>query len=117
MLLLAGRTQPSPRLLDRALGRGARAGRRQHQRSRRRSDPCAATEPGPARAGTPRRVRWQLYTRRGALVEPGFAQLFQRFGRRLHHRGTAAVDTEIKLLATVHNLNKIFRHDARQRIS
>ena len=56
----------------------------------------------------------KLYARRGALVEPGFAQLFQRFGRRMHHRGTAAVDTEIKLLGTVHNLNKIFRHDARQ---
>ena len=57
----------------------------------------------------------QLYARRGALVEPGFAQLFQRFGRRVHQRGTAAVDTEIKLLGAVHNLNKIFRHDARQR--
>ena len=59
----------------------------------------------------------QLYARRGALVEPGFAQLFQRFGRRVHQRGTAAVDTEIKLLGAVHNLNKIFRHDARQRTS
>ncbi|NJP35925.1 transposase [Micromonospora thermarum] len=57
----------------------------------------------------------QLYARRGALVEPGFAQLFQQFGRRVHHRGTAAVDTEIKLLGTVHNLNKIFRHNARLR--
>lgn len=55
----------------------------------------------------------QLYARRGALVEPGFAQLFQRFGRSLHHRGTANVDAEIKLLGIVHNLNKIFRHDAR----
>ncbi|SCL19893.1 Transposase [Micromonospora pallida] len=55
----------------------------------------------------------QLYARRGALVEPGFAQLFQRFGRRLHHRGTSDVDAEIKLLGIVHNLNKIFRHDAR----
>jgi transposase len=59
----------------------------------------------------------QLYARRGALVEPGFAQLFQRFGRRVHHRSTAGVDTEIKLLGAVHNLNKIFRHDARRRIS
>jgi transposase len=55
----------------------------------------------------------QLYARRGALVEPGFAQLFQRFGRRVHHRGTASVDAEIKLLGAVHNLNRIFRHDAR----
>ncbi|WP_446218627.1 transposase [Micromonospora sp. IBHARD004] len=57
----------------------------------------------------------QLYARRGALVEPGFAQLFQRFGRRLHHCGTSDVDAEIKLLGVVHNLNKIFRHDARRK--
>jgi transposase len=55
----------------------------------------------------------RLYRRRGALVEPGFAQLFQRYGRRMHRRGTASVDTEIKLLGAVHNLNKIFRHDTR----
>lgn len=51
-----------------------------------------------------------LYKRRGALVEPGFAQLFQRFGRRLGYRGTDAVDTEVKLLGTVHNLGKVFAH-------
>jgi transposase len=49
-----------------------------------------------------------LYKRRSALVEPGFAQLFQRFGRHLHYRGTDGVDTEIKLLGAVHNLNKLF---------
>ncbi len=49
-----------------------------------------------------------LYKRRSALVEPGFAQLFQRFGRQLHYRGRDAVDTEIKLLGAVHNINKIF---------
>ncbi|RGC65404.1 Transposase DDE domain protein [Micromonospora sp. MW-13] len=59
----------------------------------------------------------QLYARRGALVEPGFAQLFQRFGRRLQRRGTATVDAEIKLLGTVHNLTKIFHHDARRKPS
>jgi transposase len=59
----------------------------------------------------------QLYARRGALVEPGFAQLFQKFGRRVHRRGTASVDAEIKLLGAVHNLNKIFRHDTRQKTS
>jgi len=59
----------------------------------------------------------QLYARRGALVEPGFAQLFQKFGRRLHHRGTIDVNAEIKLLGAVHNMNKIFRHDAKQRTS
>lgn len=46
---------------------------------------------------------------------PGRARVrpaVQRFGRRLHHRGTHA-DTEIKLLVTVHNLNKLFRHGTR----
>ncbi|MEU2874176.1 transposase [Streptomyces olivoreticuli] len=51
-----------------------------------------------------------LYRRRASLVEPGFAQLFQRFGRHLNCRSTGRVDTEIKLLGTVHNLNKCFRH-------
>jgi hypothetical protein len=49
-----------------------------------------------------------LYKRRGALVEPGFAQLFQRFGRHLNYRGADGVDAEIKLLGTVHNLAKLF---------
>ncbi|MFE4958657.1 transposase [Streptomyces sp. NPDC056653] len=60
-----------------------------------------------ARLSTP--TSRNLYKRRGALVEPGFAQPFQRFGRQLHCRGNDAVDTEIKLLGTVHNMNKIFR--------
>jgi len=38
------------------------------------------------------------YRRRAALAEPGFAQLFQRFGRQLNYRGRANVNTEIKLL-------------------
>jgi hypothetical protein len=50
------------------------------------------------------------YRQRAALVEPGFAQLFQRSGRHLHHRGRVNVDTEIKLLGAVHNLNKLFKH-------
>jgi len=52
------------------------------------------------------------YKQRGALVEPGFAPLFQRFGRHLHYCGRASVNTEIKLLGTVHNLNKLFKHGA-----
>jgi hypothetical protein len=55
------------------------------------------------------------YRQRSALVEPGFAQLFQRFGRHLNYRGRQAVDTEIKLLGTVHNLNKLLSHPARTR--
>ncbi|WP_405886279.1 transposase (plasmid) [Streptomyces sp. NBC_01136] len=56
-----------------------------------------------------------LYKRRGALVEPGFAQLFQRFGRHLNYRSTDRVDTEIKLLGTVHNLNELLNHTAETR--
>jgi hypothetical protein len=58
-----------------------------------------------ARLATPEGKR--LYKRRGALVEPGFAQLFQRFGRHLNYRSTDGVDAEIKLLGTVHNLAKL----------
>ncbi len=43
-------------------------------------------------------------------MEPGFAQLFQRFGRHLNYRATPAVDTKVKLLGTVHNLAKLLRH-------
>ncbi|AVH54567.1 MULTISPECIES: transposase [Streptomyces] len=55
------------------------------------------------------------YRQGSALVEPGFAQLFQRFGRHLNYRGGQEVDTEIKLLGTVHNLNKILSHTAETR--
>ncbi|MFD9659969.1 transposase [Streptomyces mirabilis] len=50
------------------------------------------------------------YRQRSALVEPGFAQIFQRFGRHLNYRGRQAVDAEIKLLGTVHNINKLINH-------
>ena len=56
----------------------------------------------------------ELYARRSALVEPGFAQLFQRFERRLHYRGASSVDAEIKLLGAVDSLNKLFRHDTKR---
>ncbi|WP_431955167.1 transposase [Actinacidiphila sp. bgisy167] len=55
------------------------------------------------------------YRQRSALVEPGFAQLFQRFGRHLNYRGHRAVDTEIKLLGTVHNLNKLLAGTTKSR--
>jgi transposase len=54
-----------------------------------------------------------LYARRAALVEPAFAQFFARFGRHVNYRGRDAVDTEIKLLATVHNLGKLLDHRRR----
>lgn len=52
------------------------------------------------------------YRQRSTLVEPGFAQLFQRFGRHLNYRGHRAVDAEIKLLGTVHNLTKLVTSSA-----
>jgi transposase len=64
-----------------------------------------------ARLATPAGKR--LYARRAALVEPAFAQFFARFGRYVNYRGRDAVDTEIKLLATVHNLSKLLDHRRR----
>jgi transposase len=58
-----------------------------------------------ARLATP--AGKKLYKRRAAQVEPAFAQLFARFGRYLNYRGRDAVDAEIKLLGTVHNLAKL----------
>jgi len=64
-----------------------------------------------ARLATP--AGKSLYKRRAALVEPAFAQFFARFGRYLNYRGRDAADTEIKLLATVHNLGKLLDHRRR----
>ena len=64
-----------------------------------------------ARLATPAGKR--LYARRAALVEPAFAQFFARFGRYVNYRGRDAVDTEIKLMATVHNLAKLLDHRRR----
>ena len=64
-----------------------------------------------ARLATP--AGRKLYARRAALVEPAFAQFFARFGRYVNYRGRDAVDTEIKLLATVHNLGKLLDHRRR----
>jgi transposase len=64
-----------------------------------------------ARLATPAGKR--LYARRAAQVEPAFAQFFARFGRYLNYRGRDAADTEIKLMATVHNLAKLLDHRRR----
>jgi transposase len=64
-----------------------------------------------ARLATPAGKR--LYARRAAQVEPAFAQFFARFGRYVNYRGRDAVDTEIKLMATVHNLAKLLDHRRR----
>jgi transposase len=50
-----------------------------------------------------------LYKQRAGIVEPVFGQLFQRLGRHLNYRGDA-VDTELHLWATSHNLLKLVRH-------
>lgn len=67
-----------------------------------------------ARLATP--AGKNLYKRRAAQAEPAFAQLFARFGRYVNYRGRDAVDAEIKLLGTVHNLAKLLdfrrRHPA-----
>ncbi|MEV8569630.1 transposase [Streptomyces sp. NPDC051322] len=66
-----------------------------------------------ARLATP--TERAQYRQRSALVEPGSAQIFQRFRRHLNYRGRPAVDAEIKLLGTMHNLNKLINHTPRKR--
>jgi transposase len=87
-------------------GEAAQAGRAGQAR-----DLPAGWEKMAARLATP--AGRKLYRRRAALVEPAFAQLFARFGRYVNYRGRDAVDTEIKLLATVHNLSKLLDHRRR----
>jgi transposase len=53
-----------------------------------------------------------LYKHRAAIIEPVFAQLFNRLGRSLHYRGTR-VDLELHLWAASHNYLKAIRHQAR----
>ena len=55
-----------------------------------------------------------VYRRRSAIIEPLFAQLFNRFGRNLNPRGEH-VHTELHLWAATHNLLKISRHRHRRR--
>jgi transposase len=53
-----------------------------------------------------------LYKKRGAIVEPVFAQLFSRLGRDLHYRGDR-VSLELCLWAASHNYLKAIRRAAR----
>ncbi|MFE9259250.1 transposase [Streptomyces sp. NPDC006879] len=78
----------------------------------KRQEAPAGQQAMAARLATP--AGKEQYRRRSALVEPGFAQLFQRFGRYLNYRSRNAVDAEIKFLGTVHNLNKLFTHKPRR---
>jgi transposase len=54
-----------------------------------------------------------LYRQRAGMIEPVFAQLFNRLGRHLHYRGSK-VDLELHLWAATHNLLKAIRAQARQ---
>jgi transposase len=54
-----------------------------------------------------------LYRQRSAIIEPVFAQLFNRLGRHLHYRGSK-VDLELHLWAATHNLLKAIRAQARR---
>ena len=50
------------------------------------------------------------YARRGVIVEPVFGHIKEcRRGRRFMRRGVAACASEWKLMATVHNLCKLYR--------
>ncbi len=53
-----------------------------------------------------------LYKRRAAIIEPLFAQLIARFGRRIHVRDED-VEALLHVWAVAHNLRKIARHDQR----
>jgi transposase len=55
----------------------------------------------------------ELYKKRGQYVEPFFAQIFQRNGRRIPYRGAGAIEAELKLRGQIHNLGKLFTHWAR----
>lgn len=57
----------------------------------------------------------QLYKKRGQYVEPFFAQLFQRNGRRIPYRGTGAVNAELSLRGQIHNLAKLLTHQTSTR--
>ena len=53
----------------------------------------------------------QLYRKRQALVEPGFADLkFNRKIDRFHRRGRSAASSEWRLLNATQNLLKLHRH-------
>ena len=50
-----------------------------------------------------------LYARRKVMVEPVFGQMKQRSGPRLQHRGQPKVAVEWKMMASAHNLLKLWR--------
>jgi hypothetical protein len=55
----------------------------------------------------------QVYRRRAGIVEPVYAQIRHNRGiTRILRRGKHAVQAEIDLIATTHNLLKLFRWPA-----
>jgi transposase len=54
----------------------------------------------------------KTYKQRCAIIEPVWAQLFERLGRHLNYRGPM-VDVELSLWGTSHNLLKHIRHTAK----
>jgi predicted XRE-type DNA-binding protein len=80
-------------------------------RNRRRGSPDTLTTAMVDKLSTPRGSR--LYRRRAASIEPVFAQTKHNRGfRSFSRRGLAAVDSEWKLIATTHNLLKLWRQPA-----
>ena len=57
-----------------------------------------------------------LYKRRGAIVEPVFAQMFDRFGRDVNSRGATQVETELHMCAVSHNIGKIIRSRVKKHV-
>lgn len=88
---------------------------RQAGRSDDGRDPGQLWQDMTARLDTPEGKK--LYKRRGATIEPVFAQLTNRLGRTLHYRGALA-DAELALWAASHNALKAItartRRHARQ---
>ena len=55
-----------------------------------------------------------MYAKRKGMIEPIFGQLKQVLGfRQFSLRGLASMRGEWRLMATVHNLLKLWRHDQR----
>lgn len=80
-------------------------------RKRRRGSPETLTTAMVDKLSTPRGRR--LYRQRAASIEPVFAQTKHNRGlRSFSRRGLAAADSEWKLIATTHNLLKLWRQPA-----
>ena len=56
----------------------------------------------------------EMYAKRKGMIEPIFGQLKQVLGfRQFSMRGLASMRGEWRLMATVHNLLKLWRHESR----